>query len=94
MFSALHYTCEVLIDIPYLLKGISLFFLKFLFGDICLYVWASHMALVVKCLPATAGDIRDMGSIAGLRRSLEEGMSTHSSILAWRITWTEEPGEL
>ena len=25
---------------------------------------------------------------------LEEGMSTHSSILAWRITWTEEPGGL
>ena len=25
---------------------------------------------------------------------LEEGMATHSSILAWRITWTEEPGRL
>ena len=25
---------------------------------------------------------------------LEEGMATHSSILAWRIPWTEEPGEL
>ena len=25
---------------------------------------------------------------------LEEGMSTHSSILAWRIPWTEEPGRL
>ena len=25
---------------------------------------------------------------------LEEGMATHSSILAWRISWTEEPGEL
>ena len=26
--------------------------------------------------------------------SLEEGMATHSSILAWRIPWTEEPGGL
>ena len=26
--------------------------------------------------------------------SLEKGMATHSSILAWRIPWTEEPGEL
>ena len=26
--------------------------------------------------------------------SLEEGMATHSSFLAWRIPWTEEPGEL
>ena len=25
---------------------------------------------------------------------LEEGMATHSSILAWRIPWTEEPGGL
>ena len=25
---------------------------------------------------------------------LEKGMATHSSILAWRITWTEKPGEL
>ena len=32
--------------------------------------------------------------ILGSRRSLEEGMATHSSILAWRIPWTEEPGNL
>ena len=25
---------------------------------------------------------------------LEEGMATHSSVLAWRISWTEEPGGL
>ena len=31
--------------------------------------------------PASAGDVRDMGSIAGSGRSLEEGMATHSSIL-------------
>ena len=30
----------------------------------------------------------------GWEDSLEEGMATHSSILAWRITWTEEPGGL
>ena len=41
-----------------------------------------------------AGDLRDLGSILGLGRSLEEGMATHSSILVWRIPWTEEPGEL
>ena len=29
-----------------------------------------------------------------LGRSLEEEMATHSGILAWKITWTEEPGEL
>ena len=33
----------------------------------------------------------DSGSIPGLGRSPGEGNETHSSILAWRITWTEEP---
>ena len=31
----------------------------------------------------------DLGSISGLGRSLEKGMATHSSILAWRIPWKE-----
>ena len=49
---------------------------------------------MVKNLHAGARDIRDIGSIPGLGRSLEEGMAAHSSILAWRISWTEEPGGL
>ena len=36
----------------------------------------------------------DLSSIPGLGRSLEEEMATHSSILALRIAWTEEPGGL
>ena len=55
---------------------------------------ASLVALVVKNPLANAGDVRDTGSIPGLGRSLEEGMATHSSILAWWISWTEEPGGL
>ena len=43
----------------------------------------------VKNLPANAGDV---GSIPGSGRSLEKEMATHSSILAWRIPWTEEAG--
>ena len=42
----------------------------------------------------SACDARDLGSIPGLRRSLEESVVTLSSILAWRIPWTEEPGGL
>ena len=34
-------------------------------------------------------NVRDLGSIPGLGRFLEKGMATHSSILAWRIPWTE-----
>ena len=38
--------------------------------------------------------VEDLGLIPGLGRSLEEGMATHSSILAWEIPRTEEPGGL
>ena len=41
-----------------------------------------------------AGETGDVGSIPESGRSLEEGMATHSSILAWRISWIEEPGGL
>ena len=36
----------------------------------------------------------DLDSISGLGRLLEKGMATYSSILAWRIPGTEEPGGL
>ena len=36
----------------------------------------------------------DLGSIPGWEDPLERGMTTHSSILAWRIPCTEEPGGL
>ena len=55
---------------------------------------ASQVALVVKNPSANAGDLRDVGSIPELGRSLEKEMATCSSILAWRVPWTEEPGGL
>ena len=46
---------------------------------------------MVKKLPALqATQFRFLGQ----EDLLEEGMATHSSILAWRIPWTEEPGQL
>ena len=47
------------------------------------------MVLVVKNPPASAGGIKDVGSILGQEDPLEKEMATHSSILAWRILWTE-----
>ena len=49
------------------------------------------MALMVKNLPAMQET-----RVQSLRREdpLEKGMATHSSILAWEIPWTEEPGGL
>ena len=55
---------------------------------------ASLVVLVVKNPPANSGDKRDPGSIPSSGRSPEEGNSNHSSIPAWRIPWTEEPGKL
>ena len=49
------------------------------------------MVLVVKNLPANAGDVVQF---LGREDPLEKEMATHSSILAWRIPWTEEPARL
>ena len=49
------------------------------------YYWASLMAQLVNNLPATRETwVRSLG----WEDPLEEGMATHSSILAWRIAWT------
>ena len=44
---------------------------------------------MVKNPPANVGD---SGLILGWEDPLEEEMATHSSILVWRVPWTEEPG--
>ena len=54
-----------------------------------LTVWSSLAAQMVKNLPAMQETwVRSLG----LEDSLEKRMATHSSILAWKIPWTEEPG--
>ena len=58
------------------------------------WIRGSQEKLVVKNPPANAGDVRDLGSILGEEDPLEEGTATCSSILAWRIPWTEDPGGL
>ena len=52
------------------------------------------MALVVKNWPASAGDVETWVPSLGQEDSLEEETATHSSILAWRIPWIEQPGVL
>ena len=39
-------------------------------------------------------NVGDLSSIPGLGDPPEKRMATHSSILAWKISWTEEPGRL
>ena len=52
-----------------------------------------QVVLVGKNLPANAGDMRWVESL-GQEGRLEEGTTSHSGILVWRIPWTEEPGRL
>ena len=53
----------------------------------------SLVAQMVKRLPPMRETwVQSLGSIPGLGRSPEKEMATHSSILAWKILWTEEPG--
>ena len=52
---------------------------------------ASHVAVVVKNPAANAGDL---GDFPGSGRSPGGGHGNPSSILVWRIPWTEEPGRL
>ena len=53
-------------------------------------IGASQVAIVVKNPPANEGELRSLGQ----EDPLKEEMSTHSSILAWKVPWTEKPGGL
>ena len=58
-------------------------------GNVCKVVGASLVAQIVKNLPAMwETQVRSLGQ----EDPLEKGMAIHSSILAWKIPWTEDPG--
>ena len=60
-------------------------------GCLALSLPLSLVAQMVKSLPAALETwVRSLGQ----EDPLEKGMATHSSILAWRIPWTEEPDRL
>ena len=56
-----------------------------------IYTQASWLAQMVKSLPAM---LETWVQSLGREDPLKKGMATHSSILAWRIPWTEKPGGL
>ena len=61
-------------------------------ASVCMYIMIGFLGgSVVKNLPAKQETrVQSLGQ----EDPLETGMATHSSILAWRIPWTEEPGGL
>ena len=72
-------------------KGVKFYCKKNKSWDITDNVPASA---VVKNPPASAGDTEVQVQSLGWQDPLEKEMATHSSILSWRIPWTEEPGGL
>ena len=59
--------------------------------ELCVEIRASLVAQSVKNLPAVQEiQVRSLG----WEDPLEKEMATHSSVLAWKISWTEEPGGL
>ena len=66
----------------------------YIYMCIYIYICTFQVVLVVENLPANAGEVRDADSVLGWEDSLEEDLATHSTILAWRISWTEKPGRL
>ena len=49
---------------------------------------------MVQTVKVSAYNVGHLGLIPGLEGPLEKAMATHSSTLAWKISWTEEPGSL
>ena len=78
------------------MPNFSLFISSYLFFSIChLFTWSSGLASLVAQTVKNQPAMREtcVPSL-GWEDPLEEGMATHSSNLAWRIPWTEEPGRL
>ena len=70
---------------------VFILFFIFIYLFDCMGSWASLVAQMVKNMPAMW---KTWVQFLGWEDPLEEGMTTHSSILAWEIPWTEEPGRL
>jgi len=57
-------------------------------------LWSFPGSSAIKNLPANAGDMGLSVQSLGQEGPLEKEMATHSSVLAYKIPWTEEPGGL
>ena len=74
----------------------ALKFLAWITGkiDLSFTEMSKETSLVAQMVKASAYNSGDPVSILGREDPLEKEMATHSSILAWKIPWTEEPGRL
>ena len=61
---------------------------------ICIMRCYTRVSLVVQKVESLPAVQEGLGSIPGQKDLLGKGMATHSGTLAWKTTWTEEPGGL
>ena len=87
-----------LVSISFSSAVCMIFFLLLTLGFVCCSFYSSFRCKVgfpgSPDSKASACNAGDLGSIPGSGRSLEKEMATHSSTLAWKIPWMEEPGRL
>ena len=81
----------ICIEIPLLLQGHRSHWIKGLIHYELILTWVLLVAQMAKNLPAMQ---ETQVQSLGWEDPMEKGMATHSSILAWRIPWTEQPGGL
>ena len=93
--------CHFLLQGIFLIQGLSLCLLCLLHCRWILYHQdslairkAPPVDIMGKNPPVNAEDVTDVVQSLDLEGPLEEGMATHSIIFAWRISWTEQPGQL
>ena len=79
---------------PEILLSLTFLIVKWKSSFMIRQLWAFQGGTVVKNLPAIQETQETRVQSVGQEDPLEEEMATHSSILAWRISWTEQPGRL
>ena len=63
-------------------------------GTICAIIWRDVASLVAETVKNLSAMQETWVQSLGQKDPLEKDLATHSSILAWRIPWTEKPGRL
>ena len=66
----------------------------YIYMYVCMYICIYRAALVVQTIKNLPAMQETQVQSLGQENPLEKGMATHSSFLAWEISWTEEPSKL
>ena len=73
---------------------LSKIIVKYTYLSVCAFLFCILQSTSLDTFPVAQHDAGDLGSVSHEEDPLEKRMATHSSILSWRVPWTEEPGGL